>query len=134
MKINFKETKKPRIEMIPLIDVIFLLLVFFIYTMLSMAVHKGLKVSLPESSHAKISKDDALCITIKSDGSIFIDKTSVSMNELKTVLKRKNNSENRLKIELFADKDVKYDNVFSVLNIIKDVGINDISLQAESEK
>ena len=39
--------KKPRIEMLPLIDIVFLLLIFFIYAMLSMAVHRSLPVSLP---------------------------------------------------------------------------------------
>jgi len=42
MKIEFDVGKKARIEMLPLIDIVFLLLVFFIYAMLSMAVHKAL--------------------------------------------------------------------------------------------
>ncbi|MBW1821228.1 MAG: biopolymer transporter ExbD, partial [Deltaproteobacteria bacterium] len=44
MKLKLYKTKNPRIEMLPLIDVVFLLLVFFIYAMLSMAVHRGLPV------------------------------------------------------------------------------------------
>jgi biopolymer transport protein ExbD len=54
MKVNVPRGRKTRIEMIPLIDIVFLLLVFFIYTMLSMAVHRGLPVILPTSSTAKI--------------------------------------------------------------------------------
>ena len=46
--------KKPRIEMLPLIDIVFLLLVFFIYAMLSMAVHRSLPVVLPTSSAAQV--------------------------------------------------------------------------------
>ena len=50
MKVNLRVAKKARIEMLPLIDIVFLLLVFFIYTMLSMAVHRGLPVVLPNST------------------------------------------------------------------------------------
>ena len=46
MKIQLPAIKKARIEMLPLIDIVFLLLVFFIYAMLSMAVHRGLPVEL----------------------------------------------------------------------------------------
>ena len=44
------EVKKARILMIPLIDIVFLLLVFFIYAMLSMVVHRGFKVDLPQAT------------------------------------------------------------------------------------
>ncbi len=50
MKLNLDTQRKVRIEMLPLIDIVFLLLVFFIYAMLSMAVHRGLPVVLPTSS------------------------------------------------------------------------------------
>ena len=56
MKIELPAMQKSRIEMLPLIDVVFLLLVVFIYTMLSMAVHHGLAVHLPSSSVAEIEK------------------------------------------------------------------------------
>ena len=57
MKIHLPATKKARIEMLPLIDIVFLLLVFFIYAMLSMAVHRGLPVELPLSTTAEIDKN-----------------------------------------------------------------------------
>ena len=50
MKVNLGKERKVRIEMLPLIDTVFLLLVFFIYGMLSMAVHHSLPVQLPLSS------------------------------------------------------------------------------------
>ncbi len=56
MKLQLALPKKPRIEMLPLIDIVFLLLVFFIYAMLSMAVHRGLPVELPLSTTAEIDK------------------------------------------------------------------------------
>ena len=71
MKISLPENNKPRIEMLPLIDVVFLLLVVFIYTMLSMAVHKGMPVSLPESSAVKPEKNIVLAVTINKDNLVL---------------------------------------------------------------
>ena len=64
MKIKIRDTRKVRIEMVPMIDCMFLLLVFFIYAMLSMAVHRGLPVNLPASSTVKIDKKLILAVTI----------------------------------------------------------------------
>ena len=75
MKISLPTSKKARIEILPLIDIVFLLLVFFIYAMLSMAVHRGLPVDLPTSQTAKIDKKLILSVTIKADGSTFLDET-----------------------------------------------------------
>jgi biopolymer transport protein ExbD len=63
MKVKLPTTsRKSRVEIIPLIDVVFLLLVVFIYTMLSMAVHRGLNLNLPKSESAEIEKTGyALC-------------------------------------------------------------------------
>ena len=87
MKLNLYKTKNPRIEMLPLIDVVFLLLVFFIYAMLSMAVHRGLSVVLPDSSIAKINKKLVLSVSIKSNGTIYIDKQQVALEDLAQRLK-----------------------------------------------
>ena len=68
MKVQLPAPKKARIEMLPLIDIVFLLLVFFIYAMLSMAVHRGLPVELPLSATAEIDKKLILfCFGEKAD-------------------------------------------------------------------
>jgi biopolymer transport protein ExbD len=129
--------KKPRIEMLPLIDVVFLLLVFFIYAMLSMAVHRSLPVSLPGSSAAEIDTELNLTITIKADGEIFLDSKNVSQDELQAVLLKKKQSETDAKsvqVDLFADKALSYQELYRVLDIIRTAGISNVSLQADTVK
>lgn len=67
------EAKKARVEMLPLIDVVFLLLVFFIYAMVSMVVHRGLKVDLPTAGTASIEKDDYISITIDAENQLYLN-------------------------------------------------------------
>jgi biopolymer transport protein ExbD len=134
MKVHFHTKKKIRIEMIPLIDIVFLLLVFFIYAMLSMAVHHALPVLLPTSATAKIDKELLLSVTIKSDGSLYVNKEKIAFNDLTLVLKAKTATDENVGILLFADRSLSYQNLFRVLDQIKMAGINRISLQAVAEQ
>jgi biopolymer transport protein ExbD len=120
--------------MLPLIDIVFLLLVFFIYAMLSMAVHRGLPVLLPTSSYAKIDKELLLSITVKSDGTVYVDEDQIALDDLESFLKTKTISDKEIGILIFADRSLEYQNLFRVLDQIKAAGIHRISLQAEVEQ
>jgi len=133
MKINLQTLKKPRIEMLPLIDIVFLLLVFFIYAMLSMAVHRGLPIVLPTSTSAKIEKQLVLSVTVKADGSIYLDKEQTDLDSLATLLKAKSSADKEPGVLLFADRNLAYQKLFRVLDQIRTAGIQRISLQAEAK-
>ena len=125
--------KKVRIEMLPLIDIVFLLLIFFIYAMLSMAVHRSLPVSLPASSTAAINTESNLSVTVRQDGEIFLDNTKVSLKELQTVLQdkaQKTVNGKSIQVDLFADKALSYQELYKILDVIKTAGVSNVSLQA----
>jgi biopolymer transport protein ExbD len=129
-----RNTKKARIEMLPMIDIVFLLLVFFIYAMLSMAVHRGLPVNLPTSKMVKIDKKLILAVTIKADGSIFIDKEPVELERVATVLQSKTTGQDQPGVLLFSDRSLPYQSLFEVLDRIHQAGLSRISLQAELDE
>ncbi|MCK4468857.1 MAG: biopolymer transporter ExbD, partial [Desulfobacterales bacterium] len=116
MKLSLQTNRKARIEMLPLIDIVFLVLVFFIYAMLSMAVHRGLPVILPSSSTAKIEKTIVLSVTVKTDGTVFIDKRSTPLDGLTEELKRAIKGANKAGVLLFADRDLPYQKLFKVMD------------------
>ena len=134
MKVDLPSTKKSRIEMLPLIDVVFLLLVVFIYTMLSMAVHRGLNVNLPKSEASVVEKQLILSVTIDKKGLIYIDKQKVDLEELTETLEAMTSDKKNPGVLLFADKDIPYQDLFKVLDRIRLAGLNRISLQAEAEE
>jgi len=68
--------------MLPLIDVVFLLLVFFIYAMLSMVVHHGLKVDLPSAGTASLDRNSFIAITIDAENHVYLDDAPVELEEL----------------------------------------------------
>ena len=129
--------KKPRIEMLPLIDIVFLLLIFFIYAMLSMAVHRSLPVSLPVSSSASVSTELNLTITVRQNGGIFLDKRKVSLEQMQKILTDKSRGageDKSVHVDLFADKALSYQELYKILDMIKNAGISNVSLQAGTVK
>lgn len=138
MKLRNRSITPPRVEMLPLIDIVFLLLVFFIYAMLSMAVHHGQQVDLPESGTAGLETTEAVGITIQDVDKglkIFVDEKPVEMSGLQQVLEQKKAASKNKKpnVQIFADKSVSYQGLFQVMDQVKRAGLTSISLQAEAE-
>ena len=142
MKIALAQRPRVRIEMLPLIDIVFLLLVVFIYAMLSMAVHRGLPVDLPVSATAAIDQEPVLSVTVRaaeestSPDRIFVDEEPVHLDELSKVLAERANAMRKLGdhepgVLLFADRTIDYQQLFVVLDQINQAGLTRISLQAD---
>lgn len=134
MKIQLSSPKKVRIEMLPLIDIVFLLLVFFIYAMLSMAVHRGLPVELPLSTTAQIDKKLTLSVSVEADETIYVDKERVALEQLSEVLRSKADSGRQPGVLVFADRSLQYQMIYNVLDKIRQAGLSRVSLQADFEK
>jgi biopolymer transport protein ExbD len=133
MKVNLGTQRRARIEILPLIDIVFLLLVFFIYAMLSMAVHRGVSVNLPTSSSARIDRELLLSVTIKDSGEIFLDKSKILLKDLARLLKLRAKEQGSQGVLLFTDKKVSCQLLVKVLDQIRMAGLNRISLQTKME-
>jgi biopolymer transport protein ExbD len=131
MKVSFQVKRKPRIEMIPLIDLMFLILVSFVYGVFFMSVHRGVPVTLPLSSTARIEKQLTLTLTIQADGTVFLDKEQVPMETLGETLKLRAAENKETGVLLFADKNIPYQKLYIVLDLIRMAGLSQVSLQAE---
>lgn len=133
MKVNLGTQRRARIEILPLIDIVFLLLVFFIYAMLSMAVHRGVSVNLPTSSSAKIEREVLLSVTIKDNGDILLDNNRIPLKDLARLLKLRAKEQDSPGVLLFADKRVSCQLLLHVLDQIRMAGLSKISLQTIME-
>lgn len=134
MKLSISGPRRARIEMLPLIDIVFLLLVFFIYAMLSMAVHRALPIDLPTSGLAEVEQGELLAITVMEDGNVFIEKKPVNIASLQEILEEKVRFEKLRGVQVFGDRKVAYQQLFTVLDSIKRAGITEISLQAQKDE
>jgi len=138
MKINRKGIAPPRIEMLPLIDIVFLLLVFFIYAMLSMTVQHGQTIELPSSSTAQIETTEAIAVSVKNSPAgvmVFLNETAINPELLSLELSRlvqKLQDKKKQTVEISADKSLPYQTLYNILDQVKEAGINRISLQANA--
>jgi biopolymer transport protein ExbD len=133
MKVNLGAQRRARIEILPLIDIVFLLLVFFIYAMLSMAVHRGVPVNLPSSSSSEIEKKLTLPVAIKDSGDIVLDRDRVTLKDLAPLLRAKAGITEDLGVLLFADREVSCQLLVKVLDQIRIAGVTRVSLQTAKE-
>ncbi len=131
MKISKRYRGKTRIEMIPLIDVIFLLLVTFIFFTMSMTVHRGIPIKLPSSSTAKVESKDFIEISVREDGSLFFNKQGLTMAELLAQLRSLHRTSPDTKIIISGDGGASYETVVSVLDIIRKSGVTKVSLDTK---
>ena len=128
------EKKRARVEMIPLIDVVFLLLVFFIYAMLSMTVHKGLRVKLPEAGSAEVDVREYVSISVTAEGSILIDETRVSISELAGEVRRRTEGKKKLPVFINGDRRAALGKVVEILDILRRSGVTDVTIETEELK
>src|SRR5204863_8356793 len=82
MKLQRAELKKARIEIIPMIDTIFFLLVFFMMTSLAMVQMESHKVNLPESSGAMKKPELKIVVSISKEGDLYLAKDLVTEPQL----------------------------------------------------
>jgi len=123
---------EPRVEMIPLIDVVFLVLVAFIYASLFMTYKTGLSVDLPEASETETVQSDALTLTIMRDGSLFLDKepvTLVHLGERLSVAKKVSGED--VVLYVMADREAQLDSLVKVMDLARKAGITGLTIATE---
>lgn len=122
--------------MLPLIDIVFLLLVFFIYAMLSMAVHNGLHLNLPESSQVERSEEASISIFLRlkdDDLQLWLNDEQLRIDELSQLLPMMVSEAESEQVLVFAEENVSYQQLFLVLDQLKMAGIEAVSLQANRQ-
>tara|TARA_B100000927_G_scaffold275703_1_gene255918 strand:- start:2824 stop:3228 length:405 start_codon:yes stop_codon:yes gene_type:complete len=113
-------------NMSPMIDMVFLLLIFFIVA--AQIIDEKPKVLIPSAINAKVPEDskNRLMITITDDEKYFIRQNLVSFEELQKYLAEEVNKNPKLRVLIRADQDLKYKVSEKVMNICADVGANDL--------
>ncbi|MFW0884283.1 ExbD/TolR family protein [Candidatus Acidulodesulfobacterium sp. H_13] len=122
-----QEIKKARIELVPMIDIMFFLLVFFIFVTLSMVHQKGLNVHLPKSSQGSAIKMHNFVVTLKKNGSIFLNKEKTNFKGLPALLKQRVVNKKDL-IVINGDEGIYLKRVVKTINIIKKDGFLRVSI------
>src|SRR5437773_6684831 len=126
--------KKARIEIIPLIDIMFFLLASFMMVSLSQVHMKGIKVNLPSGVSGQTqTKREYISVSVDKDGHYFFDKDEISDTELLDRLRKVHQSASEAKVFVRGDSDLVRLNVTHSLYLIRSAGFYKISFEIRSE-
>jgi biopolymer transport protein ExbD len=110
----------PQINIVPLIDVTFAILTFFIVSSLSLSKSEGLPVNLPKASTSQVQDSPAkITVTIDAQGKFMVDKKSVSLDQIESTVRQVMGSSPSALIVLNADKSVYHGNVVEVMDRLR---------------
>ena len=128
MKIARREGKKARIEIIPMIDTVFFLLVFFMMASLAMTVYRGMPVNLPAAASGQATRDDKAAITLDRDGRMFLNREPTTRDTLAGQLRAMLSANPNLVVMINADGEVPHRRVVDVVDVARRAGINRLAI------
>jgi biopolymer transport protein ExbD len=132
---RFKKVKdeEPRLGITPLIDIVFLLLIFFMVTS-HFHVASGVSIKLPKVTQKVFNKDEErITLMIDKEGHTYLKGEKIDLNKLSITLKALVENEGLVALLLEADKDVKHGKVVQVMDLAKTAGVLSIIIAANWE-
>lgn len=124
--------EKRSLDLTPMIDVVFLLLIFFLLT--SIFSRPSLPLNLPEAESANLAVEPEIAVTVKNDGTILLNDRAVALADLFPVLRSLYEGRKRREISLISDRGVPFGRVVEVMDQAKKAGAENISVVAEKKK
>jgi biopolymer transport protein ExbD len=127
--------RRARVEIVPLIDVMFLLVAFFMVISISMVVQKGIIVDLAPSqtADAALNDDTLLVVSVGEAGDLFLNKTPISPEELFEALHKKSKESPESSVVLNADKQAKHEDVIAALDVIRRSSLQNVVFSVEPQ-
>jgi biopolymer transport protein ExbD len=125
--------KRARIEIIPLIDIMFFLLAAFMLVSLTMINMKGIDVNLPTATSAQANNlPDFTIVSIDALLDIYFEKEKVAKEDVLPRLQKLYDANHNVRIFVRADKDATYENVVFVLDKARTAGIQKVGLEIKA--
>ncbi len=119
-----------RIEIIPLIDIMFFLLAAFMLVSLSMVNLKSVKVNLPTATTATIeTKNDFVSLSVDKNGMAYFDKEAVGANELVQRLGAWHRTNENVRVFISGDAEARHGDIIRVLDLVRSTGIQQIAFE-----
>jgi biopolymer transport protein ExbD len=126
--------KRARIEIIPLIDIMFFLLATFVMVSLSMVKNQGIPVWLPSAATGQPQeRKDAATITVSATGQLYLDKEELSLDALATKLSALKSANSELKIFINGDEDARLGLAIEVLDTTRQLGISKVAFETKKK-
>ena len=127
--------KKSRLEIIPLIDIMFFLLASFMMLALEMSKTENIKVHLPPASQsAQDYRPDMVNIAVDKSGAVWLEKKEISMAELGLALSNRFRANPDLPVYISGDRDALHGDMVKVYETVRAIGIQKVAFMTGNQK
>ncbi|MDA1304190.1 MAG: biopolymer transporter ExbD [Nitrospirae bacterium] len=133
MRLPVAAKKKARIEIIPMIDTMFFLLVFFMIATLSMTLQKGMPVNLPTAGSVTDDIPEQISLTLTKKGELFFNKEPIVILDLEPRLLSLVDKGGEPSIVINADEAVPHGRVIDVMDSVRKSGIMNMAIATKPE-
>ena len=121
--------KMPELMISPMLDLIFLLLAFFIISTMYMTEVRTISIALPEAQSAETVSKSSSLVTVKKDGSCWLDDKKMSLDAIVAEVKKRSGSDANYSVVIRGEKDAAYNDVIHVLDRFKAAGLRGLGWQ-----
>ena len=130
---SFRMKSKPEFMIIPMIDIIFFLLVFFMMNSLQTIAQKALSVQLPQAATASAPAQLPVVLTLDAEGHITIDNVPMSIDAAEAMVKERIAQNPNASVILQADKRSAHGQVVAIMDMLKQAGVKRLAIAAEQK-
>lgn len=130
---NIHVNRQPKFMIIPMIDVVFFLLIFFMMNSMQTMTQRAMSVQLPQASSAEAQTQMPIVITVDAVGHIMVDGKSMSFADAAAFFKEKAATNPNLAVVLQADKTTMHGQVAAVMDMLKTAGVKKLGIAAEKK-
>jgi len=134
MRIQEEPDLPPSINILPMIDVIFAILVFFIVSSLYLTRSEGLPVNLPRASTTEVQKTKQITVSLDKEGKLTIDSKPAQINKLKAEVEKLTKSGNTTTVVINADKTVEHGLVVDAIDQLRQIPEVQLAIAAKKKE
>ena len=127
------ENHRTEVTIVPMVNVVFLLLIFFMLVG-RIAPNDSLDISLPVSSSGQARSDDLTHIVIAADGRMVLDGNELDMSALIGVVTDKVTEDSTTRFELKADAKLEANRLILVMEVLRQAGVQELALVTEHSR
>lgn len=128
-----RQFEKPEIIIIPMIDIMFFLLVFFMISTMPMVDLKTVDVNMPKAKNVETNLSVTYLVTLKKDGSLWLEDKPITQDDLLRRAQVEQSKNSRFAVAIRADETVDYGTLMQLMDALKGAGISRFALAADKK-
>ena len=128
-----KVKQPPSLMLSPMIDMIFLLLVFFIVSTMYMSEVKTISLALPMAKYSETLKKSNFTVSLKKDGTLYLEDAPIDLALLLDRVKEEAKSNTAFSVTIRADEEASYNRVIALIDALKGAGVTNLGLATDPE-